>query len=109
MTLVMCMECGMSASDQAKICPTCGYVLIKPKRTPFGNFIKFAFIIFNIVMLILFIYGASATSDAIADYDSTVAQEKEFLRDGFQLSLSVGIWVIGDIILGILLLLTRPK
>lgn len=34
MSLVKCPECGHEVSDEAKVCPNCGYKLKKPKHHP---------------------------------------------------------------------------
>lgn len=107
MALTSCRECGSQVSDTALKCPQCAFQLRKPKRGIFGKLFKWAFILFNILMVIWIIAGLASTSDITATTDA----EKAGAAIGTTLGLGflVGIWVVGDIILGLFVLFTRPK
>jgi len=81
----------------------------KPKRTLFGKIVKYTFIIFNIIMLIWLIGGMMSASDSISELSSEAEQAGAVIGTGIGAMLIIFIWVAGDIILGIMTLLTRPK
>lgn len=109
MALINCPECSSEVSDSALKCPKCGVQLRKPTRGPFGKLMKWLFIGFNIIMVILlFSYFGSVsefTSSAGSDAEKAGAAIGATLGTG----MLMGIWVLGDIILGLFVLLTRPK
>ena len=109
MALTNCPECAAEISDQAFDCPKCGAKLKSPKRGFFGKLIKFTFVLFNILMIIwLFSYLGSVG-------EINGQQNSDAARTGVAIGATIGtgligsIWVMGDIILGLLVLLTRPK
>ena len=109
MALITCPDCNKEVSQDAFKCPSCGKTLKKPKRSLGGKIIKWSFIIFNVLMLIWLITGMNAASDVY----QTAASEAE--KAGAAIGTGIGVfmifvfWAIGDAILGILTLLTRPK
>ncbi len=107
MALVACRECGVDVSDEAQKCPQCGVRLRKAKRGIFGKLFKWLFILFNILMVLwLWSYwseiGKMTTS---SDAESAGKAIGATLGTGFLVS----IWASGDIVLGILVLLTRAR
>ena len=108
MALINCPERSAQVSDKAINCQNCGYQLRKPKRGVVGGLIKWTFILLNILMIAWLYSGIGATADI---YESTPEAGKDFaaLGAGIGVSIILGFWVAGDIILGILVLLTRPK
>lgn len=78
-------------------------------RTFFGKVVKWLFIIFNIFMIIALFRGCAATSEIITNAQT----EAERAGAGIGTALGMGalliFWVIGDIIIGIVVLLTRRK
>ncbi|HAB36962.1 MAG TPA: hypothetical protein DCE52_02980 [Rhodobacteraceae bacterium] len=109
MALIKCPECEKEVSSTTKNCPACGYVLNKPKRSIMGKIMKWAFILFNALMIFwLFSYFgeiANVTDGAGSDAEKAGAAIGGTLGTGFLLT----IWVMGDIILGLFVLFTRPK
>lgn len=109
MAIIPCKECKNDVSDTALKCPSCGVQLKKAKRTFMGKVFKWLFIIFNILMLVWLVVGLNAASETI---NNTVTSAE---RAGAQIGTGIGamlicfIWVIGDFILGLFVLLTRPK
>lgn len=103
-----CPECQSEVSDSALKCPKCGVQLRKPKRGFFGKLFKWTFICFNILMTFWLISywgtigdmtsGASGAEKAGAAIGGTIGTGMLF-----------GLWVFGDIVLGLFVLFTRPK
>jgi len=84
MALIKCPECGTEVSSDALKCPKCAKQLRKPQRTVFGKIVKWVLVGFNCLMIAWIIFGTMG-------------------------SWELGIWIIGDMVLGLLTLLTRPK
>jgi len=78
-------------------------------RSAFGKLVKWVFIIFNVLMLIWVIAGFGVAGDSM---DQTVNEAE---RAGAAIGSTIGIgliimlWALGDVILGIMVLLTRRK
>ena len=108
MPLINCPDCNAQVSDSAVQCPHCGVKLRKAKRGFMGKLIKWSFIGFNILMLVWLVAGFNAATknmDAMTSAEQTGAA----IGTGIGVVLILGIWVIGDIILGLFVMLTRPK
>jgi hypothetical protein len=95
-------------SDHAMKCPKCGVQLRKLVRSTFGKIVKYSFIIFNILMLVLMVTGVGSITDGYESMD-TVEKAGTALGAGIGAMLLLIIWLIGDFILGLFTLLTRPK
>jgi hypothetical protein len=109
MALVDCKECGAEVSDSALNCSKCGVQLRKPKRGVFGNIIKYSFVLFNLLMAWWLVAGMGAAGEAMGDAATSAEQAGAALGTGIGAMLIVTIWVFGDIILGLFVLLTRPN
>ena len=72
-----------------------------------GSLIKWLFIGFNVLMLVWLVVGFNAASNVGAV--SEAEQAGRAIGTGIGIALILGLWVFGDIILGLLVLLTRPK
>jgi len=109
MALINCPECNHEVSSTTKICPNCGYQLNKPKRSFMGKLFKWIFIIFNLLMaawlISYFSQAGEMASNLSSDAEKAGAAIGGTLATGFLLS----IWVVGDVILGLFVLFTRPK
>lgn len=107
MALISCKECSTEVSDKAYKCPSCGAQLRKLRRGPVGQIFKWLFILWNILMLIWLISGLVSVSRI----DTTNAYEVAgaAIGAGIGVTLIVIIWVLGDILFGLIALLTRPK
>lgn len=108
MALTNCKECDREVSNKATKCPHCGARLRKPRRGVFGTIVKWLFILFNVLMIAwLFAY--------YAQIGSSMEGESEAYRTGAGIGAMMGtgmlltFWVLGDIILGIVVLFTRPR
>ena len=108
MALTNCPECNAEVSDTALKCPKCAVQLRKPKRTGFGKIIKWGFIGFNILMLIWFVGGMNAATEGV-EMMSEAEQAGAAIGTGIGAMMIFGIWGFGDVVGGILMLLTKPK
>jgi hypothetical protein len=126
-----CPECSAKVSDAAFSCPQCGKLLRKPepgflicpecgkpfrklKRSFFGNFFKWALIVFNLVTLFLGILNLSNHSVSQPEIGSGslgyfIYTVQIFLDIVFGLFFILLIWAVGNIILLLLVWLTRPR
>ncbi|MGM1347762.1 hypothetical protein [Serratia liquefaciens] len=109
MALVSCPECLKEVSDSALRCPSCGKQIKKIRRSFFGKLIKWIFIIFNIFMIYSVFVGLSGSGDVINSATSEAERAGATIGTGLGVMLLGSIWVIGDIIIGTLVFLTRPK
>ncbi len=109
MALIKCKECEAEISNDAYNCPKCGASLKKRKRTIFGKIIKYAFIGFNILMLIWLIGGMSNAAGGISSLESDAEKAGAAVGTAIGAAMIFFIWISGAVILGILTLLTRPS
>ncbi|HAS0824742.1 TPA: hypothetical protein O8L21_004379 [Enterobacter cloacae] len=109
MALVSCPECLKDVSDTALRCPSCGKQLKKPRRSLFGKAIKWAFILFNLFMIYCLFAGLDGSGEVINHATSDAERAGAAIGTGLGLMAIASVWVIGDIIIGILVFLTRPK
>ncbi|HXS50482.1 MAG TPA: hypothetical protein VN713_10190 [Sphingomicrobium sp.] len=83
-------------------------------RTPVGKFFKYLFIAFNILMPILLFAGCAAASNGIAnagagsDYPDA-ATAGATIGAGLAMGSLLFVWLVGDVVLGLLVLFTRRK
>ena len=104
MTLIKCPECQKEVSDSALCCPACGKQLKKLKRSFFGKLI-----FFNIFMIYTLLVGLGGADEIINNTTSNAEKAGAVIGTGLGLIVIGGLWVIGDIIIGILVFLTKPK
>ncbi|WP_169975835.1 zinc ribbon domain-containing protein [Campylobacter sp. RM16191] len=110
MALVNCKECGAEISSEAKTCPSCGIVLKKPTRGFFGQIFKWLFIVFNILMVLLTWSVFNTAGEVISTTGSDeMAQAGAVIGTTMGVGMVLVFWAIGDIILGLFVLFTRPK
>lgn len=109
MALINCPECSAEVSDSAFKCPKCSYQIKKPKRGCLGVIFKWTFILFNVLMLVwlisYFLQIGELSSELSGDAEKAGAAIGATMGTGMLLS----IWAIGDVILGLFVLFTRPK
>jgi hypothetical protein len=108
MPLIKCPECQTEVSDTAYDCSKCGYQIRKPSRSLLGKIIKWAFVGFNVLMLAWVFFGVQGASQNI-DTLSGAEKAGATIGTGLGAMLLIVIWVLGDIILGLFVLFTRPK
>lgn len=78
-------------------------------RTFFGKLVKWLFILFNILMIVWIIGGMSAAGQHITNATSEAARAGASIGTAIGVSMLLTLWVMGDIIIGIVVLLTRRK
>ena len=108
MPLISCPECQTEVSDTALHCTKCGVQLRKLTRSIFGKLVKWSFILFNLLMAAWLVGGTRAATKGY-EAMSSAEQAGTAIGTGIGVVLILTIWVVGDIILGIFTLLTRPK
>lgn len=109
MALINCPECQAEVSDTALKCPKCGVQLRKPKRGFFGKLFKWGFIGFNILMVI-WLFSYWGTVGELANTSGSEAEKAGAAIGGaIGTGMLFGVWVFGDIILGLFVMFTRPK
>ena len=109
MALIPCPACENQVSEQATKCPSCGHTLRVPKRGLFGKLFKWLFILFNILMAIwVFSYWGD-----VGDMMNNGMNDAQKAGASIGATMGTGMlfmfWVMGDIILGLFVLFTRPK
>jgi hypothetical protein len=109
MAMIKCPECSAEVSDTAFDCPKCATQLRKPKRTFFGQIIKWLFILFNLLMLVWIIAGLSGGSDAVNNASSDAEATGAAIGTGIGVFFLLIVWGFGDLILGLFFLFTRPS
>lgn len=109
MALIACPECETQVSDTAFKCTSCGYTIKKPKRGFFGKVFKWSFILFNVLMAIwLFSYWGTI-GGMMSDPMSEAEQAGAAIGATVGTGMLFGMWAVGVIILGALVLFTRPR
>ncbi|PIE16349.1 MAG: hypothetical protein CSA68_02675 [Rhodobacterales bacterium] len=108
MATVPCPSCGKEISDKAFDCPGCGHPIRKPKRGLFGKLFKWSFILFNIFMVWWLVAGTNAAMDGQEQLHGAELAGAQ-IGTGIGVMMILTFWVIGDIILGLLVLFTRPS
>jgi hypothetical protein len=109
MALIHCPECTTEVSDTAMNCPKCAVQLRKPKRGFFGKVFKFLFIAFNILMAIWLFSYWGAVGEAVGTASGDAAKAGTAIGATLGTGFIGSIWAVGDIILGMFVLFTRPK
>ena len=74
-----------------------------------GQVVKWAFIIFNLLMLLWMITGLSAVGSAVGDTASDAERAGAAIGGTIGASLILFVWGLGDVILGMFVLFTRGK
>lgn len=109
MALIACPECNTQVSDTAFKCTSCGYTIKKPKRGFFGKTFKWLFILFNILIVIWLFSAIGGTADVVNTATSEAEKAGAAVGTAIGMSMLLMFWAVGDVILGALVLFTRPK
>jgi hypothetical protein len=83
-------------------------------RTPIGKFFKYLFIAFNILMPIVLFAGCAAASNEISNAGTgseyaDAATAGATIGAGLAMGSLLFVWLVGDVVLGLLVLFTRRK
>lgn len=108
MALIKCPECGTEVSSEAYKCPKCGKALRKLKRGLFGKLCLWAFYGWNVICALWIFLGVDNATDKM-DQLSGAEAAGAAIGTGIGVTMILILWVIGDIITGLLALITRPK
>ena len=109
MALISCPECSNEISDTALKCPKCGIQLRKLKRGFFGKLFKFVFIAFNLLMAIWLFSYFSTVGDLSENATSGAQKAGTAIGATLGTGMLLFFWALGDLILGLFVLFTRPK
>lgn len=104
-----CPSCNGNVSPKAFDCPHCGHPIRKAKRGFFGKIFKGLFILFNILMVIWLFAGLVNVGEVIDGAATESEQGWAAVGGTIGVGLLLVFWVLGDIILGLLTILTRPR
>lgn len=104
-----CPSCGTAVSRRAFDCPSCGHPIRKARRGPFGILVKWLFIAFNILMLILLFGYLVSSGEVMNDLTTEAEQAGAAIGATLGTGMLLVIWVLGDVILGLATLLSRPR
>ncbi len=107
--LVKCPACQAEVSSAAYQCPRCAHTLKKPTRTVLGKIIKWSFIGFNILMGWWLIAGLKGSGEVINKVGSEAGKAGAVIGTTMGVGIIFFLWVCGVVILGALVLFTRPK
>lgn len=108
MGMTTCPDCKSQVSDSALDCPSCGRALRKLKRGFFGILAKWAFILWNILMiawLVSYFGGLGDLMNRGNEYERAGAAIGATIGTGFVMT----VWMVGAVITGLFALLTRPS
>jgi len=105
---VSCPSCNHTVSPKAFDCPHCGHPLRKPRRGPFGVFMKWLLILFNLAMLAWLIFYLGIVGEMASQQTGEVERAGTALGGTIGVGVLMTFWVLGDIILGLVVILTRP-
>lgn len=106
---INCPSCGSVVSAKAYDCPKCGHPLRKPRRGVMGTLIKWIFIAWNVLMLAWVITGLGAGGEVINQAASEAEEAGAAIGTAIGLSIIISTWAFGVVVLGLLVLLTRPR
>ena len=109
MAMISCPECSTDVSDTALTCPKCGVQLRKPKRGFFGTLFKWIFILFNLLMVGWLISYFGSIGELANTTGSEAGKAGAAIGGAIGTGMILGIWAVGDVILGALVMFTRPK
>jgi hypothetical protein len=109
LTATACPSCAAQISPKAYDCPGCGHPIRKPKRGPIGFVFKWLFIAFNLIMLAWMLTGLIGAGEVIETAQSDAERAGAAIGTTLGVGFVMVFWVMGDIILGLAVLFTRPK
>lgn len=104
-----CPSCDKALSPKAFDCPSCGHPIRKPKRGFFGKVFKWSLIGFNVLMIIWLVSYMGTIGEQMTVAGSEAAQAGTVVGGTIGVGMIMAFWVLGDIILGLATLLTRPS
>lgn len=109
MTTIACPSCTNTVSPKAFDCPNCGHPLRKPRRGFFGVLFKWMLILFNLAMIAWLITYVGDVAEISESAQSDAERAGAAIGGTLGTGVILTVWVMGDIILGLATLLTRPR
>lgn len=109
MPVTNCPTCGQQVSPKAYDCPHCGHPLRKLRRGPFGLLAKWVLILFNLAMIALLFLHFGSVGEVMDGAASEAERAGAAVGGTLGLGLLLFFWVLGDIILGLVVMLTKPS
>ena len=109
MAMINCPECNTEVADSAFDCPKCGAILRKPKRTIFGKIVKWSLIVFNVLMVVWLVSALGVIGESMEGAKSAAEEAGTAIGAGIGMVMIFAIWGLGDLILGMMFLFTRPS
>ena len=94
-----CPTCSVESSDTEVWCPSCGARLGIKERSVTGKLVMWGFIVFNIFFGGVFINAMYVASTSTPDHVTAVLGATSVM----------GYWGAGALLLGALMLITKPK
>jgi hypothetical protein len=79
------------------------------QRTVLGKIIKWAFILFNLLMLTWMLLACGTVTESMNAADSDAAQAGTAVGGAIASGMLLFVWMAGDVILGLFVLMTRGK
>lgn len=107
--LTTCPSCSKDVSPKAFDCPHCGHPIRKAKRGFFGKIFKWTLIAFNILMVVWLVSYMGTIGEQLDGATSDAAEAGTAIGGTIGVGMILVFWVLGDIILGLGTLLTRPR
>jgi len=109
MSMTDCWECGAPVNDTDARCPKCRMRPKKPKRGFFVTMLKWEFILFNCMMVAWLVTKLGGLSGVTELSPNEITQVNPMNYSTLSTVVILITWAIGDIILGLFMLLTLPR
>jgi len=109
MSMIGCTTCDQQVAETAFDCPHCGAKLREPKRSFMGKLFKWSFILFNLLMLAWTIGGTQVVNEGMQAASGSAEQAGAAIGSALGMGIILTLWFIGDVILGLFVLFTRPS
>jgi hypothetical protein len=109
MALINCPECSEEVSDTSLKCTHCGMQLRVPKRSFMGKLFKWSFIGFNLLMVMYLISYWGSVGEIASNASNEAEKAGVAIGGTLATGMLFGVWLFGDILLGMFVLFTRPK
>ena len=109
MPLATCPACSNPLSPTAYDCPRCGHILKTPSRGPFGQIVKYVFILFHLGMLVWMLSICYKAGESVNNSSSQLGEAAAVVGGGIGGAVVLVIWVLGSVIIGFIVLATRPR
>jgi len=106
---IFCPACKGTVSKTVFNCVHCGHQIRKPKRGVMGVVFKWTFILFNIIMAYALISGWMNVSDQVSSAQTESEETATAIGVFVGTGMVITFWAVGDIILGMFVMFTRPK